>query len=131
MLVVITFQAYLSISAAVLLVYYSALYFINRKSPAMQVASPVGSSAKNTVSEERLKSSVHDLVDELQNCISSYTGKQKHKAEILPVLHCLVRKYPELKDTQFVKPINHLIAHGCEKHLNIHVNAEEQVALWN
>ena len=52
------------------------------------------------------------------------------KEELMYGLQLLLKKYPTIKTSEMVQPVNQYIVRAAEQYCSIHLNAEEAGRLW-
>lgn len=148
MLIYLSFTAYLSYSAGVMLLYYAAVWFLFYfKKPSVLSSSASSAFTKQSIqpnpfdqhrsANERKETApdefplVHDLVDELNALLLQLNAEKADKEQVDVSLQRLLQKYPTLNGSDYQASINHLIGVETENKCGLHFSAEEILNLWN
>lgn len=73
---------------------------------------------------------VHEFTHELQQTIQKASTHVYKKEELIFSLQLVLKKYPQLRDTNFTEAINNLIATECQNSCSIPLNEDEVNMLW-
>lgn len=137
MLQSISWQTYFTVSAVLLVIYYSAILFLYyRQDMAMLFRQQVsfkkhtGSFAEQVQAPGDLNTLGTNLKDEIIAFAAS-AGADCNKTELQYGLQLLLKKYAVLKNSEVQADITKTIISECENNCSIVLSDEEAGMLWN
>lgn len=133
----ISWQTYLTVTAVLLLIYYTAILFLYyRQDMALLFCQHIPFNKQNGAFTEQVHPSgdINTLGANLKDEIIAYAasaGAEYNKEELQYGLQLLLKKYAVLKDSIVQADITKTMISACENNCSIVLSDEEAGMLWN